>query len=77
MCIFIFTCSTDGSSGSRTQALQKLWLYLISKVSSSIVTWNIVITRLGKPSSAEIKGIVIKLLCILLVIDRLDSCYIQ
>lgn len=56
--IYYSYCSNEGSSGSRTQALQKLWLYLISKVSVGVLTWNIVITRFGKPSSAEIKGII-------------------
>lgn len=47
----------EGTMGSKFQALQKLWLYLISKVASGVMKWNVVISRLGKPSSAEIKGV--------------------
>ena len=44
------------SSSSRLVALQKLWNYLMSIVANNLLKWNIVITRLGKPSSAEIRG---------------------
>ena len=45
----------DGA-GSRFTALHKLWSYCTSIVANSIIKWNIIITRLGKPSSAEIRG---------------------
>lgn len=43
------------ASQSRLVALQQLWNYLLSIVARTLVRWNIVITRLGKPSSAEIR----------------------
>ena len=54
-CIIVtFFFSVDGA-GCR-QALQKLWAYLISVMATSVLKWNLVITRLGKPSTAEIRG---------------------
>lgn len=41
---------------SRKDALQKLWSYICSIVADSILKWNIVITRFGKPSNLEIRG---------------------
>eukprot|EP00731_Ephydatia_muelleri_P022484 Em0015g67a len=40
---------------SRLIALQHLWNYLLSIVARTLVRWNVVITRLGKPSNAEIR----------------------
>jgi hypothetical protein len=45
----------DGSSSIRYQPLERLWVYLLSTISTSVLKWNIVITRFGKPSSAEIR----------------------
>jgi hypothetical protein len=42
-------------STSRKEALQKLWSYICSIVGNSILRWNIVITRFGKPSNHEIR----------------------
>lgn len=44
-------------STSRKEALQKLWGYICSVVADSIFRWNIVITRFGKPSNSEIRGL--------------------
>ncbi len=59
---FAFSCflfSIDG--GNCKQALHNLWIYLLSIMANSVFKWNLVITRLGKPSSVEIRGTI--LLC--------------
>ena len=47
---------TLSAAQSRLIALQHLWNYLLSIVARTLVRWNVVITRLGKPSNAEIRG---------------------
>ena len=54
--------SLHRSSTSRKEALQKLWSYICSVVADSILRWNIVITRFGKPSISEIRGLYVPLL---------------
>ena len=50
------THTHNSAAQSRLMALQQLWNYLLSIVAGTVVRWNIVITRLGKPSNAEIRG---------------------
>ena len=47
---------TNSIESSRSLALEKLWSYIASIVSGSLIKWSIVITRFGKPSTSEVKG---------------------
>ena len=58
---FCFLFSIDGSSCK--QALHNLWIYLLSMMANSVFKWNLVITRLGKPSSVEIRGTILQCTC--------------